>query len=269
VGDKSGMPTILFDEIDTIFGPRAKENEDIRGLLNAGHRRGAVAGRCVVLGKKVVTEEIPAYCAVALAGLGGLPDTLLSRAIVIQMRRRAPNETVEPYRRRVHALEGQGLREQLAEWSVDVVEAAAAARPEMPEGVNDRDADMWEPLIALADIAGSGWPERARVAAVTLVTDSKASTPSLNIRLFADIKTVFGELEALSTVALLAGLNGLEESPWSEIQGKPLNSRGLGSRLGQYGVKSTTVRIGKSPPAKGYKRTDFADAWVRYLPNAL
>src|SRR5262245_7819262 len=63
VGDKDGLPTILFDEIDTVFGPKAKENEDLRGLLNAGHRRGAVAGRCVVRGKVIETEELPAYCA--------------------------------------------------------------------------------------------------------------------------------------------------------------------------------------------------------------
>src|SRR5437763_12113369 len=101
VGDDEAKPTILYDEVDTVFGPKAKDNEEIRGLLNAGHRRGAVAGRCVVSGKEVTTEEIPAYCAVALAGLGGLPDTLLSRAVVVRMRRRSPDETVEPYRRRV------------------------------------------------------------------------------------------------------------------------------------------------------------------------
>ena len=66
-------PTILYDEIDTVFGPKAKENEEIRGLLNAGHRRGAVAGRCVVSGKEIVTEEIPAYCAVALRDSAGCP----------------------------------------------------------------------------------------------------------------------------------------------------------------------------------------------------
>lgn len=102
VGGKGGMPTILFDEIDTIFGPKAKNNEEIRGLLNAGHRRGAVAGRCIVKGKTVMTEEIPAYCAVALAGLDDLPDTIRTRSIVVRMRRRAPCEHVEPYRRRVH-----------------------------------------------------------------------------------------------------------------------------------------------------------------------
>src|SRR5215470_6390187 len=116
VGADNAKPTILYDEIDTVFGPKAKENEEIRGLLNAGHRRGAVAGRCVVRGKTVETEEIPAYCAVALAGLGDLPDTLLSRAVIVRMRRRGPNEVVEPYRRRVHADMGHVLRDKLAAW---------------------------------------------------------------------------------------------------------------------------------------------------------
>src|SRR5262245_6022310 len=99
VADEEGLPTILFDEIDTVFGPKAKENEEIRGLLNAGHREGAVAGRCVVHGKTVMTEEIPAYAAVALAGLGWLPDTIMSRSIIIRMRRRHAGEHVEQFRR--------------------------------------------------------------------------------------------------------------------------------------------------------------------------
>src|SRR6187200_2344243 len=125
VGDDEAKPTILYDEIDTVFGPKAKENEEIRGLLNAGHRRGAVAGRCVVKGKSVETEEIPAYAAVALAGIGWLPDTILSRAIVVRMRRRAPGETVQPYRRRVHAREGHPIRDRLSIWARSVLAAAS------------------------------------------------------------------------------------------------------------------------------------------------
>src|SRR4029077_20266980 len=102
VGSEGGPPTILFDEIDTVFGPKAKENEEIRGLLNAGHRRGAVAGRCVVHGKKGEKEELPAYCGVAISGLGWLQDTILTRPVIIRMRRRAPGETVTPFRRRVY-----------------------------------------------------------------------------------------------------------------------------------------------------------------------
>jgi hypothetical protein len=94
IGAESGAATILYDEIDTVFGPKAKENEEIRGLLNAGHRRGAVAGRCVVYGNTVKTEELPAYAAVAVAGIGWLPDTLLTRSIIIRMRRRHAGEQV-------------------------------------------------------------------------------------------------------------------------------------------------------------------------------
>ena len=99
VGAEEGA-TILFDEIDTVFGPKAKENEEIRGLLNAGHRKGAVAGRCVARGQTVMTEEISAYAAVAMAGLGWLPDTIMTRSVLIRMRRRNQGESVEPFRRR-------------------------------------------------------------------------------------------------------------------------------------------------------------------------
>src|SRR5262249_24355667 len=164
VAADDGRPTILFDEIDTVFGPKAKENEEIRGLLNAGHRKGGVAGRCVVAGNQVRTEEIPAYCAVALAGLGGLPDTILTRSVAIRMRRRAPDERVEAWRRRIHAPIGEGLREQLVAWADAVLGSIADKWPEMPPGVTDRDADVWEPLLAVADMVGGTWPERARAA---------------------------------------------------------------------------------------------------------
>ena len=108
-----------------MFGPKAKDNEEIRGLLNAGHRKGAVAGRCVVRGKEVFTEELPAYCAVAMAGLGYLPDTILTRSVIVNMRRRAPNETVEPYRRRLEVEKGGALRRRLEVWASTISGAGA------------------------------------------------------------------------------------------------------------------------------------------------
>jgi Protein of unknown function (DUF3631) len=266
VSDPDGAPTILYDEIDTLFGPKAKDNEEIRGMLNAGHRRGAMAGRCVVKGKVVETEELPAYCAVALAGLGDLPDTLLSRSAVIRMRRRAPGETVEPFRRRVHKTEGHALAGQLTAWAAAAVPQMEGTWPELPPGIEDRDADVWEALIAVGDAAGGDWPERGRAAAVALVADSKAASPSLGIRLLADLRQVFGDTDAMSTEAILAALRDLEEAPWSDLKGKPLNPRGLAQRLRQYGVKSVNVRTGDSVP-KGYRREDLSDPWSRYLPD--
>ena len=264
VGDEAGPPTILFDEIDTVFGPKAKDNEEIRGLLNAGHRRGAVAGRCVVRGKTIETEEIPAYCAVAVAGLGDLPDTILTRSVIIRMRRRAPAERVEPYRRRDHAPIGHELRDLLSEWAHDAEPALARARPNMPEGVVDRDADVWEPLIAIADAAGGGWPKLGRVTAVTLVTASKAGTPSLGVRLLSDLRDIFANDDQLPTSVILERLCALDDAPWGDLKGKPLDPRGLAQRLKKYEVARTTIRYG-SGTAKGYSRADLHDSWQRYL----
>ncbi len=264
VSDPAGSPTILFDEIDTLFGPRAKDNEEVRGMLNAGHRRGAMAGRCVVKGKTVETEELPAYCAVALAGLGNLPDTILSRSIVIRMRRRAPGEHIEPYRRRIHAAEGNELRDMIAAWCQSIEGALAKAWPEMPAGIADRNADVWEALLAIADAAGGEWPQRVRVAAVALVADSKRSTPSLGVRLLADLRTVFGSKDAMSTEDILTELRTMEEAPWGDIKGKPLDSRGLSRYLQPYEVAAKGIRFGTST-RRGYSREDLHDPWTRYL----
>jgi hypothetical protein len=265
VSNEAGLPTILYDEIDTVFGPKAKDNEDIRGMLNAGHRKGAVAGRCVTKGKTIVTEELPAYCAVALAGLDDLPDMLHSRSVIVRMKRRAAKEKVEPWRHRIHSPEGEEIRGELEDW------AAAAApkldRPDMPPGVEDRDADVWEPLLAVADVAGGHWPHRARVAAVALVADSKAGSPTLGIKLLGDIRDVFGSAPAMKTEDLLGALNNLEDAPWGDLRGKELDSRALARRLGKYGISSKDVRIGDWH-GKGYKREDFYDAWERYLNAA-
>ncbi len=264
VGAEEGRPTILYDEIDTVFGPKAKDNEEIRGLLNAGHRKHSTAGRCVVRGKQVFTEEIPAYCAVALAGLGGLPDTMLSRSVVVRMRRRAPSESVEPYRRRENEPNGAKLAERLAVWAASVESKVTGVWPKLPPDIHDRDADVWEALLAVADAADGEWPDVARVACVALVAESKASTPSLGIQLLVDLLKVFGEVDALSTEQILTKLIALEESPWGDLRGKPLNARGLSNRLRPYGVSPTTVRFGPAL-AKGYPRGSFLDAWTRYL----
>lgn len=267
VGHEDGRPTILYDEIDTVFGPKAKDNEEIRGLLNAGHRVGAVAGRCAVRGKIVETEEIPAYCAVAMAGLGDLPDTILSRAVIVRMRRRAAGERVDAYRRRVEATTGHDLRDRLVVWADTVRAAVADAWPVMPAGIEDRDADVWEALLAVADAAGGNWPDRARTASVALVADARESTPSLGIRLLADLRQVFEDRDAMASEDILTALYAIEEAPWGElVGGKPLNARGLARRLGGYGVKSKNVRTGGDSPKKGYARGDLWDAWSRYLP---
>jgi Protein of unknown function (DUF3631) len=275
VGSDEGLPTILYDEIDTVFGPKAKDNEEIRGLLNAGHRRGAVAGRCVVHGKTVLTEEIPAYCAVALAGLGWLPDTLLTRSIVIRMRRRSPSEKIEPYRRRDELAAGHELRDRLVRWTASRAKILYAMRPAMPVGIADRDADVWEALFAIADAAKGDWPKRARETASAVVKAAREEeSASLGVRLLGDLRTVFAaypDKEALATTIILGELHALEEAPWKDLAGgrgkrdRPLDARGLALRLRPYGgIRSKQI---KEVNTKGYYRAELEDAWERYLPQ--
>lgn len=262
VADPAGLPTLLYDEIDTVFGPKAKDNEDVRGMLNAGHRKGAFAGRCVIRGKAIETEELPAYCAVALAGLGNLPDTITTRSVIIAMRRRAPDEVVEPFRDRTQRREAVPILSALASWAETI---SHIAFPVMPHGIADRDADVWEALIAVADLAGGDWPARARAAAVALVVASKAKSPSLGIRLLADIRAVFGTADQLATAALLEALNAMEDAPWGDLKGKALESRGLARMLSRYDVKPCKLRLGVTT-ANGYRRADLHDTWQRYVP---
>ncbi|WP_287016594.1 DUF3631 domain-containing protein [Gordonia sp. (in: high G+C Gram-positive bacteria)] len=271
VADEAGTPTILYDEIDTVFGPKAKDNEDIRGMLNAGHRKGATAGRCVIRGKNVETEELEAYCAVALAGLDDLPDTIMTRSVVVRMRRRAPGERVEPWRLRINGPEAAELKAEIQEWAASVTDRAGESWPDMPAGVEDRDADVWEALLAVADLAGGEWPQRARVTAVTLVTASKDRTPSIGVTLLRDLRAIFGSETRMSTEDILDALNDLEESPWATIRrGEPLDARGLSNRLGKYGIKPGQYRTADSANAvRGYTAASLNDAWQRYLPSGV
>jgi hypothetical protein len=276
VSDPAGRPTILYDEIDTVFGPKAKDNEDIRGMLNAGHRKGATAGRCVVRGKEVFTEELPAYCAVMLAGLDDLPDTIMSRAVVCRMRKRASDEPVEPWRLRTIKPDAEKLHNRLAKWAESATAALKGPQwswPQMPRGVDDRDADVWEALLAVAELAGDEWAKGGRVAAVTLVTASRRRPPSINVLLLRDIKKVFdahdGDNVKLHTETIIEQLCKIPEAPWKTIRkGEPIDDRGLSSRLRKYGIASKALRSGGSV-FKGYSRSQFEDAWNRYVTDLL
>lgn len=270
VSDPKGLPTILFDEVDTVFGEKAKPNEELRGLINAGHRRGSTVGRCTVRGDAVVTEDFPAYCALAVAGIGNLPDTILTRSIIVRMRKRRRDEVVETFRQRLVEPEGKALRERLVAWAETCKEGLRDALPEMPEGVEDRSADNWEALLAVADAVGGHWPETARVSAVSLVSQYKRDGGgSLGIRLLSDLRLLLSEDEEnVFTSTLLDRLHNLEEAPWSSIKGQPLSDRLLASLLSKYEVRSKQVRVG-DVTRKGYAKSDLVDVWERYLPSPL
>lgn len=262
-----GMPpTLLLDEADTIFGTRVKaeQNEELRGLLNAGFQRGLTFGRTV--GPQHTPTEFQTFAMAALAGIGQMPDTIEDRAVVVVMRRRKPTETVEPYRSRRDRPGLAALGDELAEWAASVAEAATGYEPP-GLGVEDRAADVWEPLVTVADMAGGRWPALAREAAAYIVSEAEADTgeASLNVRLLSDLRHVFDEQGAdfLSSAKVCELLHGIEESPWGQFD---LNPSTLSRRLREYGIKPGRNAAGNT---RGYRRADLLDPWERYLSKPM
>jgi len=242
--------------------------EALRSIVNAGHRKSATVGRVEMKAQGAELRRFRVYAPVAVAGIGNcLPDTILDRAVVVPMRRRPPDEPLEEYRERTTRPEGQALRDRLAAWAATVADKVGCPWPDMPPGVTDRPADVWEPLLAVADAAGGHWPERGRAACVTFVTGARDDVASVGTRLLADLLDVFRDgadvVPALPTEHILRQLLKLDEAPWGDWYGKPLDARGLARLLKPYGVKSGTVRIGDET-AKGYRRADLWDPWTRY-----
>ncbi len=266
ISDEAGLPTLLMDEIDAVFaGGKSDGNEDLRGLLNSGYRKGETAGRAAIRGKEIVTEEWPSFCAVAIAGLNQLPDTLMTRSIVINMKRRRRGQEVSPYRRRVNQPEAAHIYERLDQFANRIRDEISNAWPELPAGIEDRDADIWEPMIAIADAFGGHWPITARDAALAMVEESQKKPPTLGIKLLADVRTVMGAADRISTIDLLEGLHALDTAPWGNIKGQPIDARFLARTLAKYDISTNnTVKI-DGHPVKGYQRQHLADAWERYL----
>ena len=266
--------TLLFDEVDAIFNPKNGGNyEDLRALLNAGYKRGATIARCVGDAKKMTVQRFTVFAPVALAGLAGrMPSTITTRSVTIHMRRRAPGERVEPFRERYAAVEAAPLRESLADWLAAVEVDLVDARPAMPRGVEDRAAEVWEALLAVADAAGGDWPARARAACRYFVLNSDPGELSFGVRLLGDVRELFEreQLDRMPSAAVVDALVKLDESPYADLWGKPLDQRRLAKELQRYGVQSGVIKMPDGSTPRGYRidgPTGLMDAWRRYVPT--
>jgi hypothetical protein len=259
--------TILLDETDAVFSKGAAQNhEDLRALLNAGYKRGATVDRCVGDSSKMKVVEFPAFAPTALAGIvGNMPATITTRAVTIHMRRRAPGEQIAEFIEEDAIGEAEPLRFNLSTWVEDITADLMGARPVMPAGVIDRKAEVWRALLAVADAAGGDWPKRARAACKHFVLGADPGELSLGVRLLADLRAIFEGHDQLSTASILESLAALDEAPWGDMFGKPIDSRRLAKMLGKYGAHPKVVRIGDTTP-RGYTREALSDLWRRYLP---
>lgn len=262
---EQSAPTLLIDEGDAFL----RDNEDMRGLLNAGQRRGGTVVR--VVGEDLEPRAFHVFSAVAIACIGELPDTVRDRAIVIPMRRRAAEEVVARLRLAAYREETAPLRRKMKRWISDHAEILKKSTPDLPQQLDDRAADGWEPLLAIADVVGGMWQVRAREAAVALSAGRAEADDSKGVLLLSDLRELFDQcaVEKLASEEIVTKLATLEERPWSEWGRlrKPLSAPQLAKLLKPFEIKPRNLRLSGGRVAKGYVRPDFKDAWGRYCGN--
>jgi hypothetical protein len=256
---EAAHPTLLIDEADTFL----KNSVDIRGILNSGHsRRTAIVIRTV--GDDHEPKAFSTWAPVAIAMIGRLPETLMDRSIVIEMRRRKPGEHLKRFRAdRVEAL--QSLARKAARWAVDNMNCIRLWDGDAPPGLHDRAADNWRVLLAIADTAGGDWPERAKAAALGLSATSEDD--SVGALLLGDIQEALAASgrDRMATAEILQHLNAKDERRWSEWRnGHPMTAPQLARLLRPFKVHPGTIREA-GETFKGYRRSAFADAFSRYL----
>jgi hypothetical protein len=266
-------PTLLLDESDAAFGGDKEYAEALRGVLNTGFKASGIYSRCEGNGANLTFRDFCTFCPKAIAGIGRLPDTVADRSIPIRLKRKAPHERVERKRERMTGAEAEPLRTRLTVWA-DAHAAELAALEPTPfaaclEGLPARAADIWEPLLGIALLAGREVLAQAEAAAQALSGRSEVSDGSLGEVLLKDIRDLFltRGVDRLPSADLLAGLLELEESPWADWRaGKPLTVNRLAALLRPYEIRPRTIRLPDGQTPKGYLREQFEDAFARYLP---
>jgi hypothetical protein len=270
---EQARPTLLIDEADTFL----VDNDELRGVLNTGHRQGGQVIRNV--GENHEPRAFSTHAPAAIAMIGELPGTLADRSVPVPLTRRRADELVKSFR-----LDQTGHLSELARkvkrWTDDSRDRLAQAEPEMPAGIFNRDADNWCALLAIADAAGGDWRAKARQAALALLTgDAVDEQDSDRVHVLADIRTIITDKDnehvfptptdgpAIFSADLCRALHQLEGRPWAEYsRGKPLTQHALAKLLKHFKIKPRgTLRNGLKTN-KGYRARDFSDAFTRFLP---
>jgi hypothetical protein len=266
-------PTVFIDEYDATAKGSREVAESLRGQLNSSfNRNSAHVLKCVPLpGGGWDVWKFSTWASTCIAGIGRVPDTVADRSVIIRLARKLRAQSVK----RLSARDGGELlllARRIARFVRDNEQRLRRDEPDVPKELNDRARDAWEPLLAIADLAGGEWPQLARAAALKLSGDGLGDSRNddVDIILLADIRDVFATVGArVSSDTLTDHLVGLESGPWADWKnGKPLTKNQLSRRLREkFRIVSDALDFGGAEGRKrGYRLADFADAFARYLP---
>lgn len=266
----SRSPTLLIDEIDSVFRKNSEEGEATRAFANTGYRATGFYGITEGDSKKTPTK-FKTFAPMALAGKGEvLPESVMTRAVIIRLQRRMGNEYIEDFLTDLVAFEAEELREELLGWSDYCAQEISTLNPDLP--VRDRDREVWLPLFIVAHLADEAWIKRAEIALANIQEAKSDNTLPRERQLLSDTWKIFQgqEREKIKSAAIILGLIEMPDSEWDTYNfGKPINERALAKKLRTYGIKPAQIRFENGQGAKGYYRSEVESAVKRYLEPSM
>jgi Protein of unknown function (DUF3631)/CHC2 zinc finger len=266
-------PTLLWDEIDSIFGSRkaSEVNENKRALLNAGYERGIRAIRMERSGGGFEKISYDPFCPKILAGIGRLPDTIVDRSIPILIHRRLKTQPCQKYRRQDRA-NAKPLHDALERWASDpeLLKTLWDSHPQMPDSLSDRQEDIWEPLLAIADSVGGDVSELARAAADVLCNNGDDDLGYGAKQLLA-IKKIVGDKDRIRSGDLIDGLWEADALPSRLMEDEKPNYKKIGHWLSKF-IKSYDGKPSRQldfdgQNARGYEAAELKEVFERYCPE--
>jgi hypothetical protein len=259
-------PTMLLDEADSFV----RNNEDLRGIINSGHTR-ATAFIWRSVGKDFIPTRFETWSPKLIAGIGTLADTIMSRGVVVTLRRKMEGETIKRAR---HGGPFVELRRMLARWAEDNREHLSKVIPHIPPQLENRAADNWEVLLAIATLCGGAVLTQAEKAAVELSARADSDGESWKTWMLQDFRDIFDGVDIgdrITSEQAVQYLNAMDDRPWPEAcKGKPLTKMFMAKLLKPFGITPQTIRppSGAGRTLKGYYRSQFELEWARYLKPA-
>jgi putative DNA primase/helicase len=263
---EAAHPVLLLDEVDRFL---SKKDDDIIGILNAGYKTSGYVLRMEEVDGKHVPRKFSPFCPKMLAGIGNLPRTLAERSIRIPLQKKKKGQKSTRLRDR-DTQEFKGIRARALRWVNDhrarLEEIRDRDEVQFPNALGDRDGETWEPLLAIALLAGEEWQKRAMKAATSLSGASTADD-EYGTLLLEHVREIFEaeDTNSIPSKVLLQRLNDNEEWPWRERgkAGKPMSLPAMQSTLKGFNihVEPEPIRMEKYGKQRGYLRAKFEEAW--------
>jgi hypothetical protein len=264
-------PVLMVDEFDQLQAGDKELLAAILATVNSGYKK---SGCRYILepikGGGWQRKKLSTFCPKILSGISSLPATTKTRCVPWPMERLAPGDHVSDPDEYIIEPQAAKLFARAARWAAQHRDQIAAARPDSPQALRNRQREVSRPLFAIADAIGGKWPEMVRAAVVRLfATVNAAPADDVKVELLASIREVFGDRDRIASIDLEQALRAMEEKPWATWgRGKGITQHQISRMLKDFKVPATkSTRLDDGRNLKAYEREWFERIWATYLPH--